>query len=196
MMRSWRGGGALSKWQKMGAEVYCVAFSSCQDSIPDGWPRDVLEDEMREATKALGIPPANIEILGFKVREMAKYRQEILDEMIRLRGEIKPDLVLIPDANDLHQDHQVVSNEGLRAFKNSSLLYYEVPWNNIQFKNEAFVSLDEDDVKRKLQALSCYKSQQKRHYMNPEFTLSQLRFHGGQIGVPYAESFSVVRWMM
>ena len=41
-------------------------------------------------------------------------------------AEIKPDLVLMPSRNDLHQDHFTIATEGLRAFKFTSILAYEI----------------------------------------------------------------------
>ena len=43
----------------------------------------------------------------------------------------KIDLVVLPNSTDVHQDHQVINREGIRAFKHSSILGYELVWNNL-----------------------------------------------------------------
>ena len=50
--------------------------------------------------------------------------------MITLKRELQPDLVVTPTTDDIHQDHSVVSIESKQAFKATSILGYEVPWNN------------------------------------------------------------------
>jgi LmbE family N-acetylglucosaminyl deacetylase len=189
-------GGSIAQWTSRGIDVHYIAFSDCQQAVPDGWPADVLINEVRTATRVLGVKPDNLRVLDFEVRRFATMRQEILQTMVDLDAELEPDLVLLPSVDDLHQDHHTVAVEGLRAFKRRSMLAYEVPWNNIQFRTECFVALDEDHVLKKLEAIKAYASQQHRLYSKPDFLRSQLVFRGTQIGVDYAEAFDVVRWVM
>lgn len=189
-------GGSIAQWTSRGIEVHYIAFSDCHQSVPDGWPADVLIREVKAATKTLGVVPEHLRVLDFEVRRFAHSRQEILQTMVELDVELKPDLVLLPSLGDLHQDHHTIAMEGLRAFKRRSMLAYEVPWNNIQFRTECFVSLEEEHVQAKLEAIKAYASQQHRSYADPEFLRSQLIFRGTQIGVRYAEAFDVVRWVL
>ena len=89
-----------------------------------------------------------------------------MQDLIGLEKKIKPDLVFIPSLSDIHQDHQTISREGLRAFKFSSILGYEMPWNNLSFESNAFVFLKEDNILDKICALKEYKSQSERPYAN------------------------------
>jgi LmbE family N-acetylglucosaminyl deacetylase len=116
--------------------------------------------------------------------------------MINLRKEISPDVVFIPSLRDIHQDHATIANEALRAFKFDSILSYELPWNNLNFVTNSFVYLTDEQVSRKILALSCYKSQMHRSYANKEFISSLARTRGVQINVKYAEVFEVVRWII
>lgn len=99
----------------------------------------------------------------------------------------------MPSPNDIHQDHQAISEEGLRAFKTSTVLGYEMPWNNISFNTFAFQVLDEAHIIKKCEALYEYKSQLHRNYTNKEFIYSLARVRGAQIDVPFAEAFEVIR---
>src|SRR5262245_43518381 len=89
-------GGTLSKLIESGAEVYYAAFSTAEQSVPEGFPRDILKTEVKNATRKLGIKPENVLIYNYEVRKLNYKRQEILEDLIQLRKKINPDLVLIP----------------------------------------------------------------------------------------------------
>jgi LmbE family N-acetylglucosaminyl deacetylase len=189
-------GASVARWAGDGHDIHYVAFSACQTAIPDGWPEDVLRDEVAAATSELGIPGDRLRVLDFDVRLFARDRQDILQAMVELNRELAPDLVLMPAPDDLHQDHSVVAQEGLRAFKRTSILAYEIAWNNISFRTSCFVALEDEHVTAKLRALECYKSQAQRPYANPDFLVAQMRYHGVQAGVQFAETFDVLRWVL
>jgi LmbE family N-acetylglucosaminyl deacetylase len=189
-------GGSISKWIEDGNEVYYAAFSACRQSVLKEFPEDILITEVKAATATLGIKRENLILFDYDVRTFNFRRQEILDDMIRLRGEIKPDLVLMPSMNDVHQDHHTVSVEGLRAYKFSSILCYELPWNNLSFTTSNFMLLEERHIEAKLRALAEYKSQAHRNYANEEFIRGLARTRGVQISARYAETFEILRWIM
>lgn len=189
-------GGTIAKMIEDGHDVYYVAFSACEKSVLKNFPSNILITEVKEATKKLGIKPENLILFDFEVRTFNYRRQEILDRMINLRNEINPDLVFIPSVNDLHQDHHTIAVEGLRAFKNTSILAYEVLWNNLTFNTTSFIYLSESHMVKKVEALKEYRSQAHRAYANEEFIRSLARTRGVQIGTRYAEVFDVVRWII
>jgi LmbE family N-acetylglucosaminyl deacetylase len=189
-------GGTLARLVEQGTAVYYVAFSICEASVPEGFPPDVLATEVKEATRVLDIAPDNLWVHRYPVRHFPQYRQDILEELVRLRREIQPDLVLLPSTDDIHQDHQVVSQEGLRAFKHSSILGYEMPWNNLTFASSAFVQLAERHIEKKAVALRHYRSQQHRSHAAESLVRNLSRIRGVQAGVEYAEAFQAIRWVM
>ena len=117
-------GGLISKAVRQGAQVYYAAFSTADESVPSIFPSNQLEIEVKNATTIIGVKPENLFIYKHTVRKLNYVRQEILEEMIKLREKIQPDIVLLPSRNDIHQDHSTVTAEGIRAFKNCSILGY------------------------------------------------------------------------
>jgi LmbE family N-acetylglucosaminyl deacetylase len=152
-----------------------------------------LAREVLEATATLGIPAEALTVHDFEVRTFPERRQDILELLIALWEEWRPDVVLQPSVNDIHQDHQVVAAEGLRAFKRTTVLGYEIPWNNLNFNFQAYVGLERAHVERKVAALACYASQQHRNYADAEYMWSRARTHGVNVGREYAEVFEVYR---
>jgi N-acetylglucosamine malate deacetylase 1 len=189
-------GATISLLIENGANVYYMAFSTAGASVPKGLPKDILKTEVKEATFKLGIPSENLIIHNYEVRKLNYARQEILDDLIDIRKKIKFDLVLIPSLKDIHQDHSTIAKEGLRAFKNTTILGYELIWNNLSFDTTAFVSLEKRHIQAKCDALKLYNSQRLRGYMNEDFIFSLAKVRGVQIGSNFAESFEVVRWVM
>jgi N-acetylglucosamine malate deacetylase 1 len=189
-------GGTIAKLIEAGASVFYLAFSTAEASVPDGFAKDILKTEVIDATTILGIPKANVRIFNYEVRKLNYARQEILEDLISMRKEIMPDLVLIPSLHDIHQDHSTVAQEGLRAFKNTTILGYELLWNNLTFDTTSFVALEKRHVDLKVRALAAYRSQFGRNYMSEDFILSLAKIRGVQSSFSYAESFEVVRWMI
>lgn len=189
-------GGSIAKFVEEGKEVYYAAFSTAEESLPPELPSNILEVEVRKATKILGIPPENLMVYNFQVRKLNYIRQEILEELVKIKREIEPDLVFMPSPADLHQDHHTVAMEGMRAFKQRSILRYEIPWNNITFHTMAFVRLEKRHVEKKIEALKAYESQSDRFYATEDFIRSLARTRGVQIGTEYAETFEAIRLVL
>lgn len=188
-------GASISKWSTDN-EIYYAAFSPCDISLPEGFPSGTLFEEMKQSAAILGIKQENIFTYNFMVRRFPESRQEILEEMVILKKKIQPDLVVMPNSNDIHQDHKVIFEEGLRAFKHSSLLGYELPWNNLVFTSNFHIKISEKELKAKWEAISAYKSQDIRTYKSFDFFESLARVRGMQVGSDLAESFELIRWVL
>ena len=135
----------------------------------------------------------DIRLYDFRVRHFPAHRQELLEELVALRRAIDPEIVLVPAMSDMHQDHQVVAREGLRAFKHTTILGYELPMNTISFQHSCFVRLEERHLQVKIRHAAAYESQAFRPYLNPEFIRSLALVRGVQIGAPAAEALEVIR---
>lgn len=188
-------GGTIARLLEEGKKVSIAVFSTAEESLPEGAAPGTLKLEFLNSMKVLGIKQDNLYIYNFPVRRFSYNRQEILEEIVVLRKNLSPDMVFVPSSNDLHQDHKVIHEESLRAFKNISILGYELPWNNINFSAQALISLKRNHINKKWQALQEYKTQFKkgREYFSKEFFEGLARVHGTQIKCEYAEAFEVIR---
>ena len=190
-------GGTVIKLLKQGHEIKWIVFSTAKKSVPKNLNSDILKDEFLRVTQLLKI--RDYEIFDFPVREFSKFRQDILEELVKIRNNFKPELVIGPSLNDIHQDHQVIANEMARAFKmHSSIISYELPWNNIKFRTEFFSILKREEVDMKVKMLGCYKSQiiKKRPYFDKDFIYGLARTRGTQVNSDFAEAFEVIRWRL
>jgi N-acetylglucosamine malate deacetylase 1 len=189
-------GGAIARYSEMGVRVVYVAFSAAEQSVLPHLPRNILRSEVLAATSVLGIDKNDCLVYDYDVRCFPDFRQDILEDMIRLNREYQPEIVFLPSVNDTHQDHQTIAHEGFRAFKRTTMLGYEVPWNNLDFRTSCFVDISPQQLSVKIAALEKYQSQKHREYANSEFIHSLAHTRGVQIGKKYAEAFEVVRWII
>jgi LmbE family N-acetylglucosaminyl deacetylase len=190
-------GGLMAKRTELGHDVIYAVFSSCQRSVPEGLPPDILQREVRRAVEVLGMnPERQLILMDYEVRTFPEQRQAILEDLIRLRSDLKPDLVLCPSLNDVHQDHATICREAIRAFKKQSILCYEEPWNNITFSSHVFETLEPRHLQKKMKALAAYESQRHRTYFQEDVMRSLAVTRGAQLEGGFAEAFEVVRWML
>lgn len=186
-------GGTINHLIEQGKNVVYAAFSTAEQSVPAGFPKDILKTEVKRATAKLGVKPENLLIYNYEVRKLGYARQEILEELIRIKNTVHFDLVFIPSLHDIHQDHTTIAQEGVRAFKNTTLLGYELIWNNLTFNTQCFVKLAEKHIDAKVEALKEYESQGRRDYLSKEFIYALAKARGVQAGCAYAEAFEVIR---
>lgn len=191
-------GGTISKLIKEGSKILWVVFSTAEDSIPDNMDKNILTSEFSNVYKSIGLNDENVMIHHFKVRNLSYHRQEVLEELYKLRKNYNPDLVIGPSINDLHQDHKTVAEEMIRAFKSSSsIISYELPWNHLTFNTQMFIKLEEEHIEKKISMLNHYKSQISlgRYYFSSDFIRGLAYTRGAQINYKYAEAFEVIRWI-
>jgi LmbE family N-acetylglucosaminyl deacetylase len=184
-------GGTVALLTGSGCHVRYVAFSIANLSLPEGFAPDTLAREAKEATATLGI--SDVVLHDFGVRTFPEHRQEILELLVKEAKEYKPDVVFQPSPSDMHQDHQTIAKEGLRAFKRTSVLGYLLPWNTPGFSDDCYIAFGEHELEQKVEAMSKYVSQSHRSYADPDYIRSLARVHGVTIGRPYAEVFKVSR---
>jgi LmbE family N-acetylglucosaminyl deacetylase len=181
-------GATLSRLKQQGANIFVVNFSlqtSGQEEL-----REVVTKEFKQSMEILG---AEYEMLDLPCRRLPSHRQEILEYLIKLSRTRDFDVVFCHSTFDQHQDHQTVQTEAFRAFKNKTILGYELPWNCPQFSTDFFVSLENKHLNKKVEMIDCYKSQSHRVYMCKGYVYDIARTRGLQVQKRYAECFQVIR---
>jgi len=190
-------GGTISRILEEGGDIFYVGLSIAEESVPEGFPKDAVAKECQLSTKVLGIDPKKIYIERFPVRRFPEYRQKILDTIINFRDKIRPNMAFIPATTDIHQDHEVMNRESIRALSRYCSIYgYDFPWNSLnEGKLNLFYQLEERHIRKKVEALSCFKSQiaKKAGYLTEEYVRSLAIERGNRIGTRYAEAFEVIR---
>ena len=190
-------GGTMVRLLEESQDIHYLALSICEDSVPEGFPRDVLYTECLDSTKALGLSENQVTIRRFAVRRFPEHRQEILDELVRFRNRLEPDVVFTPSTADVHQDHTTVSAEVIRAFRRSASLYgYDFPWNVLYTAQlNVFYELEERHIRKKVDALQHYRSQltKENNCLTEEYVRSLAIERGNRVGVRYAEAFEAIR---
>ena len=163
-------GGTLHKYASMGMEVHAIALSIGRND------RCKILKESGEASSLLG---AISHVHFFDARYMARDRQDVLDRIINWFEVLKPAIVFTHNSNDMHQDHQIVAMETIRAafrLPYCNIYSYSFPWNtHRENKLDVYSSLSEVDLQAKVDALSCYSSQKHRYYMREDYTRARAR---------------------
>ncbi len=100
-------GGSVSRFLEEGSEVYCASFSFSEESIPDGLPKDITEKEFYKSMETMGID--NTIVFKYPVRYFPTHRQDILEDLVKINKDIKPDLVLIESMLSGFNGYQICS---------------------------------------------------------------------------------------
>lgn len=186
-------GGLIQKLKKNNSQIWYVCFTDASISTKPPFKPNAQVNEMKKSTKIIGFSKDKIIMLNFAVRSFSDKRQEILDYMYKLNQKIKPDIVLCHSRYDTHQDHCTITTEAVRAFKKTSILGYELPWNHFSFKADLYIDLTRKIAEKKCLALSSYKSRSHRPYLKKKRLLELMGMRGLQIEKDYAEAFEVIR---
>ena len=188
--------GVVYRFVEERKDVVVAVFSFAEKSMPNGFDKDVGHYEFEKSISLLGIDPfSSVYRYNYEVRCFPEYRQQILENLVSLQKDVDPDLVLLPTHFDIHQDHQTICREGVRAFSKTgaSILGYEWPHNTMGFKHTTYIHIEDRHLRRKFDCMHCYKSQQHRSYISTDYIKSIATIYGVQAGVKYAEAFETIK---
>ena len=170
-------------------DVLCVTLSDNQKN-PD---LQNVKNEHFESMAVLGVPREKIILGPFTTRIFHDARQEILEYFLKLRKDFKPDLIFVHSRQDVHQDHNTMTDEALRAFRGITVLGFDVVRSSYGFFPHFLVEVTEEDVNKKIEALSSYETYRDRYYFNSELTRAIMVRHGALAECPFAEGFDILR---
>ena len=183
------GCGALIHHIARMSDVLCVTLS---DNQKNALLKNVIEEHYK-AMAALGVTKDKVVLGQFTTRIFQDARQDILEYFLKLRNDFKPDIIFVHSKQDVHQDHNTMTDESLRAFRGITLLGFDVVRSSYGFFPNFLVEVSEEDVNAKIEALSQYETYRDKYYFNSELTRSIMVRHGALAEVPYAEGFDILR---
>ncbi len=183
------GCGALIHHIAPKTELMCVTLSDNQKN-PD-LPN--LPAEHFESMSVLGVPREKVILGQFETRRFQDSRQEILEFMVQLNHDFRPDIVFVHTRADIHQDHGTVTSEALRAFRGTTVLGFDVIRSSYGFFPSFLVEVSEADIEAKVAALAKYKTYQNKYYFDPALTRAIFTRNGAIAERPYAEGFDILR---
>ncbi|MGA7192429.1 MAG: PIG-L family deacetylase [Anaerolineales bacterium] len=171
------------------SDVRCVTLS---DNQKNPLLKNVVEEHYK-AMATLGVPKDKVLLGQFTTRIFQDARQDILEYFLKLRNDFKPDIIFVHSKQDVHQDHNTMTDESLRAFRGITLLGFDVVRSSYGFFPHFLVEVSEEDVNAKIEALSQYETYRDKYYFNSELTRSIMVRHGALAEVPFAEGFDILR---
>lgn len=180
-------GASIARWLEEGCTVYVYAFST------GDFDKGASYTEFADSMETLGV--MKYDLGTFLCHYFPRQRQKIIETMIGIRDVWNPDVVLCPATWDCHQDHRVICDEAIRAFKRDCSIYgYDAVWNDVVGSRlNKFVEVQPHHIHQKMSAIKCYKSQEQRDMMDSDFLCGLMRVRGVQSGLEFAEAFEVIR---
>ena len=200
-------GGFISKFSKQNYHINVLILTNANEGAPEIYPPDEIKrvrNEAKIANNFIGTKKLFFENLpAINLNNYPIYK--ISDTINKYILNINPEIILIPSANDIHDDHKIIfkaAKVSMRPNKKSNLkkiLSYEVlsetEWNENGklFNPNYFVVLNKVDIKNKVKAFLKYKSQVKKfpHPRSKEAIINLSRVRGSQAFVEFAEAYRI-----
>jgi|TARA_B110000037_G_scaffold217279_1_gene278005 LmbE family N-acetylglucosaminyl deacetylase len=200
-------GGFISKYSKQNYYINVLILTNANKGAPEIYSHEEIKqirNEAKIANNFIGTKKLSFEDLpALNLNNYPIYKiSNIISKYI---SDINPEIVLIPSANDINDDHKIIfkaAKVSMRVNKKSNLkkiLSYEVlsetEWNEDEksFNPNYFVRLDKSDINNKVKAFLKYRSQVKKfpHPRSKEAIVNLSKVRGSQVFMKYAEAFKV-----
>lgn len=183
------GCGALLAHIAQTTDVRCITLS---DNQKNPKLKNVPAEHFR-SMKILGLSKDRVILDQFETRNFPRDRQQILEYLYQVNHEYVPDIVFVHTRADIHQDHKIVTEEALRAFRGVTILGFDVFRSSYGFFPDFLIEVDEKDVELKIKALEQYETYADRYYFSPEVIRATMVRHGALAERPFAEGFDILR---
>ena len=136
------GCGALLHHIVKHTDVLCITLSNNQSN-----PHLInVKDEHYISMEVLGVTEDKIIFGPFTTRVFPNARQDILEYFLKLRKDFSPDLIFVHSKQDVHQDHNTMTDEALRAFRGITVLGFDVVRSSYGFFPHFLVEVTEEDL--------------------------------------------------
>lgn len=173
-------------------EAHYAVFSLCGEHSGLSFTEEDLNRDLLRSVAMMGIREDQIHIWNFENTRLRRCADEIREKLEELREKIEPERVYVHSVKDMHQDHQTVAEETVRAFRLRELRFYEVTSTTQGvFNPNLYVDISEQ-LKGKTGVLKCYETQRPRPFFKQEYWRSRAIFRGIACGVQAAEAFELI----
>jgi LmbE family N-acetylglucosaminyl deacetylase len=190
--------GTIAKHAKAGDQVTILLVTHSGYENFDGKiirDRQVALKESKESAKIMGV--AEVRCLNYETKKVT-YNVELIEDLNKQIDEIKPDIIYTHWDGDINQDHSAIAQATFVAGRNvSRILMYRSNWYKSykHFESSFYVDIT-DFIELKEAAINAHKSETSRRGKNWfEFFKSQCQINGQEVGVKYAETFQVIKWL-
>lgn len=201
-------GGTLLKYKARGAEVSWVIVTNIAQVR--GWEAKRVEERQKEIDKVSKLYGFDsVFKLDFPTTELdATPINRIITALSKVILKIKPNIVYLPNKNDIHTDHQVTFTAGMSCTKNfrvpfiNKILMYEClsetefapALEESAFVPNIFVDIS-NLIARKIEIMKVYGSEIKEHPWprSIENIKALATFRGAACSFRYAESFMLLK---
>lgn len=152
------------------------------------------EEARRSAGRFLeGADEADVSVHAFDDGLFPAQRREVKAVFERFKDEGDPDLILVHDEDDRHQDHRILGALCRETFRDHLILGYEIPKYDGGLRTpNVFAPLDAPVRERKMELiLDSFPSQRSKHWFDRELFDGLMRLRGVECASPtgYAEGF-------
>ena len=186
--------GFLLSQKKKGSQIHSLVLTSGENgNNGDGNAR------REEQEKAFNCACFDSLSFGpFRDGEIA-FNSHTISFVENLINKVKPDLVLTHFPNDWHQDHTNTANAVRAACRNVPKLWYFRSYSAVDFSPMIYSDIS-DEIVQKENILDLFQTQIEKNLKKgidfKQIALDTNRYFGNDVGVKFAEAFSIYRYLL
>jgi len=189
--------GTLIKHTQKGDKVTMLVVTNSEYSSPAGVPIRSAASAHAEGRAAAKIIGAELVCLNYSTH-LVPFDEDLTKKITQLVEDLKIETVYAPWTGDLHRDHQNTARCALMACRHIKkyLMYRSNFYNTESTFRGNFYSDISDLMDKKIEAISCHRSEVKRvNYKWLDVFKNEHSNAGYRTGVSYAECFEVIRYL-
>jgi LmbE family N-acetylglucosaminyl deacetylase len=191
-------GGTISRHTAEGHSVSILLVTHSAYSDYEGKLLRTKESAFFEAKKAAKIMGVDeLHCLEYETK-CVSYEVKLIEDINRRIDKIKPDVIYTHWDGDINQDHSAIAQATVVAGRNvPRILMYRSNWYKSckHFENNFYIDIS-DYIETKIKAIRAHESEVSRRGEDwIDFFKSHCRNNGQEVGVRYAESFQVIKWL-
>ena len=179
-------GGSIIKHLELGDEVYVLVLTNGEKGNHSPGRKECLK-----SLRSLGIKRKNIFFANFSDGHVSD-DLNVVNFIEELINRLKIVRVYTHHFNDRHQDHRNCSYAvSSAARKVPEIFLFQGPSTKVSFEPHYYIELFDKHINKKIESMSCYKSQIKKGIVNLDWVRSLARINGYTNNKKYAEAFSI-----